>query len=526
MNRFWSRFLIAALVFVAVAAVIVSHALDPFIRARVEHAMNKSLKGYHTTLARAHLSFLSGALGLTDLTIIQDAHPSPPVGHIPYLRIRIEWHELLGWHIVADCLIDQPDLNINLIQLRSEASSKVPLRQRGWQDALQDIYPFKINRFHIRDATLTYVDTDPQRPLHLEHLDFVASNIRNIHTPNDPYPSTITAETTVFTTGHASIKGRANFLSKPIPGVLIEYQLDHVPLAALEPTIKRVNLTVTGGHLDSDGVVEYSPRVERVEVKRAAADHVNIEYVHQSATAAAETRRVEEVRQAAARANNAPDLVLKVDEAQLTDGTIAYRDEAGTPPYRLYIAALNLHVSDLSNQSAEGTSSLKLDGLFMGSGKTRLIGDFHTRQPAPDFDINLAVDNTQLTSINDLLRRYGRFDVASGQISVYSQVTVRNNQITGYIKPLFSDLQVYSHTKDQGKPILHQAYELAIGGAAKLLRNHSTQAVATKVDLSGKFQQPNVSTMQALIQLIHNAFINAILPGFDRQEKIASGSSS
>jgi hypothetical protein len=524
--RFWSRFLLAALVIVVVAAAIVSRAMDPFIRARVERAMNKSLKGYHTSLAHAHLGLLGGALILKDLSIIQDAHPSPPVGHIPYLRIRIEWHELLGWHIVADCLIDQPEFNINLIQLRTEASGKVPLRQRGWQDALQDIYPFKINRFHIRDATLTYIDTDPQRPLHLEHLNFVASNIRNIHTPNDPYPSSITAETTVFTTGHASIAGRANFLTKPIPGILIEYQLDHVPLAALGPAIKRVNLTVTGGHLDSNGVVEYSPKVRRVEVKRAAADHVNIEYVHQSATAAAEARRVEEVRQAAARANNAPDLVLKIDQAQLTEGAIAYRDEAGTPPYRLYIAALNLHVSDLSNQSAEGTSALKLDGLFMGSGKTRLIGDFHPRQPAPDFDINLAVDNTQLTSMNDLLRRYGRFDVASGQISVYSQVTVRNNQISGYVKPLFTDLQVYSHTKDKGKPILHQAYELAVGGAARLLRNHSTQAVATKVDLSGKFQQPNVSTMQALIQLIHNAFINAILPGFDRQEKIASGQSS
>ena len=526
MTRFWSRFLLAAIVIVLVAAVIVSRAMDPFIRARVERAMNKSLKGYHTSLAHAHLGLLGGALVLNDLTIIQDAHPSPPVGHLPYLRVSIEWHELLTWHIVADCLIDQPAFNINLIQLRTEASGKVPLRQRGWQDALQDIYPFKINRFQIRDAAVTYVDTDPQHPLHLQHLNFIASNIRNIHTPNDPYPSSITAETAVFTTGHASITGRANFLSKPIPGMSIAYQLDHVPLAALEPTIKRVNLTVTGGHLDSNGLVEYSPKVRHVEVKRAAADHVNIEYIHQSATAAAEAHRVQEVRQAAARANNAPDLVLKVDEAQLTQGTIAYRDEAGTPPYRLYITGLNLHMSDLSNQSAEGTSALKLDGLFMGSGKTSLAGDFHPRKPAPDFDLNLAVDNTQLASMNDLLRRYGRFDVASGQISVYSQVSVRNNQITGYVKPLFKDLQVYSQAKDKGKPILHQAYELAVGGAARLLRNHSTQAVATKVDLSGKFQQPNVSTIQALVELIHNAFINAILPGFDRHEKAASGSSS
>jgi Domain of Unknown Function (DUF748) len=526
-SRSKSPYLLAALAIIIAAAVIVSIALDPFVRARVEQTMNRSLKGYHTSLGHAHVSLLGGALALSDLTIIQDAHPSPPVGHIPYLRISIEWHELLGWHVVADCLINQPALHINLIQLSSEAKSKVSLRQRGWQDALQNIYPFKINRFRVRDGAVTYIDTDPNRPLDLEHLNITAGNIRNIDLPNDPYPSTITADTMVFETGHASIDGRANFLSKPVPGLRINYQLEHVPLAALEPAIKRVNLTLTGGRFASDGMVEYSPTVQRVEVRHAAADGVDIEYVHETATANAEARRVEEVKQAAVRANNAPNLVLKIDQLQLTNGTVAYRDDAGANPYRIYMTDLDVRVSDLSNQSAEGTSALKLNGLFMGSGKTNLIGNFRPRpHNPPDFDINLVIDNTRLPSLNDLLRRYGRFDVQSGSMSVYSQVTVRNNQITGYVKPLFTNIQVYSYNKDKGKPVLHQAYELIVGGAAHLLRNHSTQAVATKVDLSGKFQQPDVSTWQAFVELVQNAFIQAIVPGLDHQEKIAAGQAS
>lgn len=527
MPRSKSTYLLVALAIIIAAAVIVSTALDPFVRARVEQTMNRSLKGYHTSLGHAHVSLLGGALALSDLTIIQNALPSPPVGHVPYLRISIEWRALLGWHVVADCLINQPAIHINLIQLSSEAKSKVSLRQRGWQDALQNIYPFKINRFRVRDGELTYIDTDPNRPLDLDHLNLAAGNIRNIDSPNEPYPSTITADTMIFATGHASINGRANFLSKPIPGLRISYQLEHVPLAALEPAIKRVNLTVTGGRFASDGVVEYSPVVERVEVRHAAADGVRIEYIHQTATAEAEAHRVEEVKQAAVRANNAQHLVLKIDQMQLTNGTVAYRDEAGATPYRIYMADLAVRVSDLSNQSAEGTSALKLSGLFMGAGKTNLIGDFRPRpNNPPDFDINLAVDNTQLPSLNDLLRRYGRFDVQSGLMSVYSQVTVRNNQITGYVKPLFTNVQVYSYNKDKGQPVLHQAYELVVGGAAHLLRNHSTQAVATKVDLSGKFQQPDVSAWQAFVELVENAFIQAIVPGLDRQEKIAGGRAS
>jgi hypothetical protein len=149
-----SPYLLAAVAIIIAAAVIVSAALDPFVRARVEQTMNRSLKGYHTSLGHAHISLLGGALSLSDLTIIQDAHPAPPVGRIPYLRISIEWRALLGLHVVADCLINQPAIHINLLQLSSEAKSKVSLRQRGWQDALQNIYPFKINRFRIRDGAV------------------------------------------------------------------------------------------------------------------------------------------------------------------------------------------------------------------------------------------------------------------------------------------------------------------------------------------------------------------------------------
>jgi hypothetical protein len=55
-----------------------------------------------------------------------------------------------------------------------------------------------------------------------------------------------------------------------------------------------------------------------------------------------------------------------------------------------------------------------------------------------------------------------------------------------------------------------------IGGAAKLLKNRSTQQTATEVSLKGKLDSPTMSTWEALGKLISNAFIDAIEPGFDR----------
>ena len=61
--------------------------------------------------------------------------------------------------------------------------------------------------------------------------------------------------------------------------------------------------------------------------------------------------------------------------------------------------------------------------------------------------------------------------------------------------------------------------ERLITGVSKLLKNPPRDEVATKVDVAGRIDQPQTSTIQAVLNLIRNAFIKAILPGFDREAR-------
>ena len=134
--------------------------------------MNRSLVGYQTRLGASRLRFLDGALFLYDLDVVQVAHPNPAVILIPKLRISIQWRELFSGRIVANCLIVDPTLSINLAQLKSERAKTTTLKQEGWQQALTSIYPFKINRFQIQNGTVTYIDADPTRPIKLKRPGF------------------------------------------------------------------------------------------------------------------------------------------------------------------------------------------------------------------------------------------------------------------------------------------------------------------------------------------------------------------
>ncbi|HKM99203.1 MAG TPA: DUF748 domain-containing protein [Candidatus Binataceae bacterium] len=514
----------AGLVAVILVAIVfgASFFADSFIRARVERETNEKLAHYHTRIAGAHLQFLDGSLTLKQIVVVQDAHPTPPVADVPMLRMHVQWRELFSGHVVADSLLSEPHLHINLIQLRAERSNGTPIRQEGWEEALQGIYPFKINKFRIRDGDIVYIDTDSSRPLHIERLNVTADNIRNIHSPQDSYPSSLHVDAVIFETGHADIDGDANLLEEPFPGVKAKIKLRQVPLKQFEPEIKKVNFNVSGGVLNADGLMEYSPKTERAEIYNAEVDGVNIDYFHTAQTAAAEQQRVDEAKQGAKDVADKPGVILKIDALQLKNSMVAFTNYSTTPSYRLFISNFNAKIMNLSNHFSEGASDLSLSGRFMGSGNTSLKGAFQTEKAGPDFDLNLSIENTDLTSLNNLLTAYGRFDVASGTISVYSQVSVHEGWMKGYVKPMFGNLEVYSAQKDRGKPILHQAYEAVVGATAKILKNGSTQKVATEVDISGRIDDPNTSTWQALVQFLENGFIKAIVPGFDRQTRQAN----
>lgn len=45
---------------------------------------------------------------------------------------------------------------LNLPQARKEITDPTPVKERGWRDALETIYPLKINHFEIRGGDITY----------------------------------------------------------------------------------------------------------------------------------------------------------------------------------------------------------------------------------------------------------------------------------------------------------------------------------------------------------------------------------
>jgi hypothetical protein len=512
-----------SLIVILLGAAVALFFVDEPLRAFIERRLNKHVQGYTFTIGKAHL-YPNLSLDIEDALMVQTKHPDPPVAKIPKWHFSIQWRHILSGVLVSDYLIERPTLHITLPQAKKEVQDEVPIHEKGWRDGVYSFYPFKINEFKVVDADVTYVDQDPSRPLHLTHLNFRVGNIRNIRFADDAYPSDLSLDGNIFGPGRIQLKGHANFLAEPHAGINADLALRQIPLEHLLPVTGRYNFQLRGGVLTAEGHLEYTNEGEtEANLKTLTVDNVRLDYIHAPETKAKEKQVGKETVKTAKKLSNKPDTVVKIEKAVIKNSEFGFVNEAAKPPYRVLLSKAELHLNNISNHFTEGTGVVKLKGRFMGTGDTLISGTFRPETKSPDFDLNVKIEDTQLRSMNDLLRAYGNFDVTDGAFSLYSELSVKNGAIQGYIKPLFRDMKVYDARQDKEKSAFQKLYEGLVGGVAKLLENKPREEVATKVEVAGSIENPKTSTWQTVVNLIQNAFFRAILPGFERQVRGLKG---
>ncbi|MBV8202113.1 MAG: DUF748 domain-containing protein, partial [Acidobacteria bacterium] len=476
----------------------------------------QNLHGYSVRLEHAHAGLAGLSITLNNLVVRQQANPEPPVALLPRLYLHLDWSALWRLHVAGEASFDSPRIHLDLPQLRRESADNLSPQQRGWQQALESIYPLKFNRFVIRDGAIVYVDQDPRYPLDLTHWNLTASNIRNIASPDRTYPSPIYTEAVVFGKGRLVVEGHANFLAVPFPGVHALYRLQDVPLDRLQPVGKRANLELRDGTLTTNGEIEYAPSVKRIEVADVVLDRVRLDYVHAKTAAAAEHGKA--VASAARQAEKSSTTELRLDQLHLTRSTIGLVDRAQDPPYRIYVSGANLDVLNLANEVGnrqQQPASAHLTGKFMGNGNAKVDAVFRPKSAAADFGCEVAIENASLPALNDLLRAYQKIEVSAGTFSLYSQVTVKNGYLKGYVKPLLHDVEVADSGQNGKQPLGTRVKQKVVGVLAKVLKNQDTQKVATQTDISGPLGSTHPKVSEIIGGLLRNAFVKPLTEGLE-----------
>ena len=514
----WLLGIAATLVGLVVLAWVVGFAVAEPLRKEAERRMNAALVGYRVSIGGLRLNVLGLGMDLLDLRVQQTSHPRPPVADVERFGASIQWRALLHGRVVGDLVIVEPKLFLDLAQAKAEVNDDRGVTEHGWQDAVRSIYPLEINALEIRRGSITY-DGGKIGPIHATDVRLLAQDIRNVASREGTFPSPLRFEATVFESGKAAFDGAADFLAEPHAALRGDIHLDSLPLRPLTPVAAPWGVKLRGGTLSAEGTIATVRNTTSVQLSRVRIDGMRADYANAGAAGERGARIAEKTVRTATDPEPAPATAVSIAELRLVNGELGWIDQSTDPDYRVFVSKLNVTVRGFRNtkQRTSEPGRADVDGAFMGSGRMRLRATFQPTDARTEFTSNLEITDVDMTVMNDLLRERGGFDVKSGRFSLFSELAVRNGRVDGYVKPLFSDLDVYDRQQDSDKNIFRQAYEGIVGGIGTLLENRPRDEVATRTDLSGRIEDPKASTWEIVLGLVQNAFVRAILPGLDRE---------
>lgn len=213
---------------------------------------------------------------------------------------------------------------------------------------------------------------------------------------------------------------------------------------------------------------------------------------------------------------------LKINRFQIINGTVQYIDSTSTP--KVNIAMTNTQVLAENLSTVQDTAFLPAKvtaSAEVYKGTLDLNMKLDPLADSPTFDMNADLKNTNLPDLNDFLKAYAKFDVNTGTFGLYAEVASKDGKFKGYVKPIIKDLDVVG-PEDRNDSFFSKVYEAIVGAVGVVLKNPEEEQVATKVPLEGTYGETSIGTWQAIIEVLRNAFIQALYPSIDNEINILS----
>ena len=214
---------------------------------------------------------------------------------------------------------------------------------------------------------------------------------------------------------------------------------------------------------------------------------------------------------------------LKVNRFEINNGNIHYSDPGAKPAVDISMKQVHVLAENLNNAAHDKTalpSPVTAQANVYG-GSLNLNMKINILAPQTQFDLNGAVKNANLALFNDFLKAYGGFDINRGTLSLYTEFAAKDGKYVGYVKPIIKDLKVLG-PQDSADNLIHKAWDAVVGLTADILKNQKKNQIATKVPIQGEFDKSNTNVMEAIWEVLKNAFIQALNPAVDNQISLSS----
>lgn len=206
---------------------------------------------------------------------------------------------------------------------------------------------------------------------------------------------------------------------------------------------------------------------------------------------------------------------LRLDRLEIHNGEFHFRKPDASPPVDAYLTQIEATLKNLTNSEELSDSlaaNLDLKAKAMEEGDLTISMQMDPYQEQAHFNFNGKLVNLEMAAIDDLISAYTPIDIEAGRLDLVTELAADKGEITGYVKPLLRDIEVFEWREDvekQGDNLFQAAWEGLVGAIAELLENQPKDQFATRIPIEGRIESPDTSVMAAIVNIMRNAFVSA-----------------
>ena len=217
-----------------------------------------------------------------------------------------------------------------------------------------------------------------------------------------------------------------------------------------------------------------------------------------------------------------------INQAVIQDGSVHFRVFQTEQPVDVYLSQVQLTVDNLSNIRNETkplVSTVKMSALAMDQAQFELIMTLDPFSYRPTFHVATRLLGLDVTKINNLALTYGKFDFKRGWFDLVVEMDSTEGQITGYVKPLFRNLKLFSLSKDiKEDTVLQFFWQALMGATTTILKNFPRDQFGTVIPFTADATGTTSADILATLgNVLRNAFIRAYLPRLQNGQQSFEG---
>ena len=206
-----------------------------------------------------------------------------------------------------------------------------------------------------------------------------------------------------------------------------------------------------------------------------------------------------------------------INSAEVHNGSVHFRSFQANQPVDVYVSQFEASVDDLTNVRGEAKpmiTTVTASGKVMDQASLEFKMALDPFSYHPTFHEALRLIGLDVTKLNDLALAYGKFDFKRGWMDLVVESNCQDGQITGYIKPLFRDLKVFSLGQDIKEDNVFQLFwQALVGATTAIFKNHARNQFGTVIPFTGDVSGAKTVDILATIgNVLRNAFVRAYLP--------------